>query len=167
MPELFARLYVPIAGIESLNDQYLPPSMAMSSEPPDSVLDMLAYLPSLHLSLLIVAARLDAIYNATIFTFSIVYNHYSELVSRARLEASAAGSIAQASKIWDKEIAAEAWEELIEWEIIVPAPLGKGSTEGLETMMWRCDVVLEEIVDAVGGTDGGMSDMMVRWCKEV
>jgi Origin recognition complex (ORC) subunit 4 C-terminus len=126
---------------------------------------MLPHLPPLHLSLLISAARLDAIHNAAVVTFSLVYTHYVDLVSRARLQTSAAGSIAQATKLWNRDVAAGAWEELAEWEIVLPAA-SKG-TEGGQTKMWRCDVVLEEIVGAVGGANAGMSGVMIRWCKEV
>ncbi len=134
-------------------------------QPPDSVLTMLPYLPTLHLSLLISAARLDAIYNAAVVTFSLVYNHYVDLVSRARLQSSAAGSIAQATKLWNRDVAVGAWEELAEWEMVLPAT-GRG-IEGAQTKMWRCDVVLEEIIGAVGGAVAGMNDVMIRWCKEI
>jgi Origin recognition complex (ORC) subunit 4 C-terminus len=62
-------------------------------------------------------------------------------------------------------VAAEAWEELAEWEIILPAA-GKG-IEREQSKMWKCDVVLEEIIEAVGGTEAGMSEVMIRWCKEI
>lgn len=126
---------------------------------------MLPHLPPLHLSLLISAARLDAIHNVTVVTFALVYSHYIDLVSRARLQASAAGSIAQATKLWNQDVAAAAWEDLADWEIILPAA-GRG-IEGGQTKMWRCDVVLEEIIGAVGGADAGMTDAMIRWCKEI
>lgn len=139
--------------------------MPSYSLPPDTVLNMLPHLPTLHISLLISAARLDAIHNVTAVTFALVYSHYVDLVSRARLQASAAGSIAQATKLWNHEIAAAAWEELAAWEIILPAA-GKGIGQE-HSKMWRCDVVLEEIIEAVGGVDAGMSDVMIRWCKEI
>lgn len=126
---------------------------------------MLPHFPPLHLSLLISAARLDAIHNASVVTFSLVYSHYADLVSRSRLQASAAGSIAQATKLWNSDVAAAAWENLAAWEVILPAA-GK-VVEREQSKMWRCDVVLEEIVDAVGGLDAGMSEVMIRWCKEV
>lgn len=126
---------------------------------------MLPHLPTLHLCLVIAAARLDAIHNATVVTFSLVYDHYVDLVSRARLQASSAGSIAQATKLWNRDVAARAWEELAEWEIILAAA-GKGSESG-PNRMWRCDVVLEEIIGAGGGGAAGMNSVMIRWCKEI
>lgn len=126
---------------------------------------MLPSIPALHLSLLISAARLDAIYNAAVVTFALVYSHYVDLVSRARLQASAAGSIAQATKLWNRDVAAAAWEDLAEWEIVLPAA-NKGIGQE-QTRIWRCDVALEEIIDAVGGADAGMGNVMIRWCKEI
>jgi origin recognition complex subunit 4 len=165
IPDLFSSLYIEVAAITSLDQTSLRPTVVSHLPPPDNVLNMLPRLPALHLSLLISAARLDAVHNATVVTFALVYSHYVDLVSRARLQASAAGSIAQATKLWNHDVAAAAWEELAEWEIILPAG-GKG-TEREQSKMWRCDVVLEEIIGAVGGADAGMSDVMIRWCKEV
>jgi origin recognition complex subunit 4 len=165
IPDLFSSLYIDVATITSLEQTSLRPAVVSHLLPPDNVLSLLPHLPPLHLSLLISAARLDAIHNATVATFALVYSHYVDLVSRARLQASAAGSIAQATKLWNDDVAAAAWEELAEWEIILPAG-GKG-TEREQSKMWRCDVVLEEILGAVGGADAGMSDVMIRWCKEV
>ncbi len=154
-----------MATINGLDQAAVRPAPLSYLQPPDSVLNMLPHFPPLHLSLLISTARLDAIHNASVVTFALVYSHYVDLVSRARLQASAAGSIAQATKLWNHDVAAAAWEELAEWEIILPAA-GKG-TEQEQAKMWRCDVVLEEIIEAVGGADAGMSDVMIRWCKEI
>ncbi|ERF76682.1 hypothetical protein EPUS_02221 [Endocarpon pusillum Z07020] len=165
IPDLFSSLYVDVATIISLDQINLRPAMLSDLSAPDTVLDMLPSIPDLHLSLLISAARLDAIYNAAVVTFALVYSHYVDLVSRARLQASAAGSIAQATKLWNRDVAAAAWEDLAQWEIVLPAA-NKGIGQE-QTRMWRCDVVLEEIVDAVGGAEAGMSDVVIRWCKEI
>jgi origin recognition complex subunit 4 len=173
IPELFSNLYIDIATVDSLDHQisFSNAATSISSDlrPPDSLLHVIPHLPNLHLCLLISTARLDAIHNATVTTFSIVYNHYVSLISRARMQASAAGSIAQATKIWDRDVAAAAWEDLADWEIILPANnTNRSDAEGLRTRTWRCDVALEEIVAAADGAGGsGMSDLMVRWCKEV
>ena len=165
IPDLFSSLYIDVATINALDQTSLGPPAVSHLLPPDTVLHMLPRLPALQLSLLISAARLDAIHNATVVTFELVYGHYVDLVSRARLQTSAAGSAAQATKLWNHDVAAAAWEDLAEWEIILPAA-GKNIEREL-SKMWRCDVVLEEITEAVGGTDAGMSDVMIRWCKEV
>lgn len=163
--DIFSRLYIDIASIASLEDSSSSGALLPYLQPPDSVLNILPYIPTLHLSLLISAARLDAIHNAAVVTFSLVYKHYVDLVSRARLQTSAAGSIAQATKLWNRDVAAGAWEELAEWDIVLPAN-GRG-IEGAPTTMWRCDVVLEEIIGAVEGAAVGMSDVMIKWCKEI
>jgi Origin recognition complex (ORC) subunit 4 C-terminus len=165
IPDLFSSLYIEITTINSLVRTTLSRAIPSYLQPPDSVLNMLPHLPLLHLSLVISAARLDAIHNATVVTFSLVYNHYAELVSRARLQASAAGSIAHSTKLWNRDIAAGAWEDLAEWEIILPTS-GKG-VEGGQTKLWRCDIVLEEITGAVGGGDAVMNEVLMRWCKEI
>ena len=71
------------------------------------LLQLLPSLPPLHLYLLISAARLDAIHNASVVNFNLVYHHYVELASRSRLQSSASGALAQGgvTKIWGKEIA--------------------------------------------------------------
>jgi origin recognition complex subunit 4 len=168
IPSLFSSLYMDVATIRTLDQTSLPAAVPPSILPPDSILDVLPQLPNLHISLLISAARLDAIHNAAVITFALVYSHYVELVSRARLQASAAGSIAQGMKLWNQGVAAAAWEDLAEWELILPAAAKAGGGGGqAHAKLWRCDVVLEEIVEAVGGADAGMSEVMIKWCKEV
>jgi origin recognition complex subunit 4 len=138
--------------------------------PPDSPLHLLPCLPPLHLYLLISAARLDAIHNTSIINFNLVYHHYVELASRSRLQSSASGALAQGgvTKIWGKEIAKGAWEELAEWEIFVPAALGKGKGEdAADTRMWRVDVTLEEVAACAGDVGAGVSEVLLKWCKEV
>lgn len=72
------------------------------------------------------------------------------------------------TKIWGKEIAKGAWEELGDWEVLVPAALGKGnSDDAAETKMWRIDFTLEEIAACVGDVKAGVSDVLAKWCKEV
>jgi origin recognition complex subunit 4 len=138
--------------------------------PPDSPLHLLPCLPPLHLYLLISAVRLDAIHNTSIINFNLVYHHYVELASRSRLQSSASGALAQGgvTKIWGKEIAKGAWEELAEWEILVPAALGKGKGEdAAETKMWRVDVTLEEVAACAGDVGAGVSEVLLKWCTEV
>jgi origin recognition complex subunit 4 len=137
---------------------------------PDSLLQLLPSISPLHLYLLISAARLDAIHNASVVNFNLVYHHYVELASRFRLQASASGALAQGgiTKIWGKEIAKGAWEELGDWEILVPAALGKGKgDDGPETRMWRVDITLEEVAACINGAGQGVSEVATRWCKEV
>jgi origin recognition complex subunit 4 len=147
----------------------LPTSLAPLA-PPDSPLQLLPSLPPLHLYLLISAARLDAIHNATVVNFNVVYHHYLELAYRLRLQSSASGALAQGgvTKIWGNEIAKRAWEELGDWAILLPAALGKGKGDDApETKMWRVDVTLEEIAECVGDIGSGVSEVLAKWCKEV
>jgi origin recognition complex subunit 4 len=72
------------------------------------------------------------------------------------------------TKIWGKEIAKGAWEELGDWEILVPAALGKGKGDDApETKMWRVDVTLEEVAACVGDVGQGVTEVLAKWCKEV
>lgn len=71
------------------------------------------------------------------------------------------------TKIWGKEIAKGAWEELGNWEILVPAALGRGKGDDApETKMWKVDVTLEEIAACVGDGALGVSEVLAKWCKE-
>jgi origin recognition complex subunit 4 len=170
IPAAFSSLYIPVASITSID----PPSQETSPfaplTQPDSVLPLLPSLPPLHLYLLISAARLDAIHNVSVVNFNLVYHHYVELASRSRLQSSASGALAQGgvTKIWGKEIAKAAWEELGDWEILMPAALGKGKGDDApKTKMWRVDVTLEEVAACVSGVGQGVSEVATRWCKEV
>ena len=167
---VFSSLYIPIASITSLDHSTNSPAPFAPLTPPDSLLQLLPSLPPLHLYLLVSAARLDAIHNASVVNFNLVYDHYVELASRARLQSSASGALAQGgvTKIWGKEIAKGAWEELGDWEVLVPAALGKGrGDDAPETKMWRVDVTLEEVAACIGDVGAGVSNVLVKWCKEV
>ena len=170
IPELFSSLYIPIASITSLGDTSYIPSSAALLRLPDDPLHVLPSLPHLHLSLLIAAARLDAIQNAPVVNFNLVYHHYVDLSSRLRLQSSASGAMAQGglTKIWGRTVAKGAWEELGEWEIIVPAGAGKvKGDDALETRMGRVDVTLEEIGSSLAGLGSGAGEALARWCKEI
>lgn len=73
------------------------------------------------------------------------------------------------TKIWGVEAAGAAWEELSEWEILVPAGLGKGKggDDAPEIRMWKVDVTLEEVGACLVDGGGRMSDVLTKWCKEV
>ncbi len=70
-------------------------------------------------------------------------------------------------KVWGREVAKGAWEELGEWEILVPSWLGKRGDEGVETRMWRVDVSLEEVGASLESVGKGVGDVLGKWCKEV
>ena len=169
IPAVFSSLYIPVASITSLVHPSRVPISLAPLTPPDSPIHLLSSLSPLHLCLLISAARLDAIHNASIVNFNLVYQTYVELASRSRLQSSASGAFAQGgvTKIWGKEIAKGAWEELGNWEILVPAAPGRGKGDDApETKMWKVDVTLEEIAACVGDGALGVSEVLAKWCKE-
>lgn len=121
--------------------------------PPDSKLSILESLSSLQLALLICAARLTNIYNSEIVSFALAYEEYKNLASKAKIQASASGAMAQGagSRVWGKSMAKGAWEGLVECGLILED--GRGG---------RVDVGMEEI--GVCGVDLGS---WARWCREI
>lgn len=89
-------------------------------------------------------------------TFSLVYDEYKTLASKARIQASAAGAIAAGGgvgRVWSQEVARGAWEGLEDCELVVK----EGGEKG------RCDVGLEEI----GESGVELGGVMGRWCREI
>lgn len=130
---------------------------AQSVEPADSKLSLLPSLSTLQLALLICAARLNAIYSTEIISFILAYEEYKGIASKARLQASAAGAIAQGAgaRIWSKDVARGAWETLIRYGLIMEdGRVASGSG--------RVDVGLEEI-----GSSRADLGSWARWCKEI
>ena len=124
--------------------------------PLDSKLTLLPTLSTLQLALLICAARLTAIHNADTVPFVQAYEEYKVLASKAKLQASASGALAQGagSRISGKAVARGAWEGLVRCGLLVE---DGGSGE-------RVDVGLEEIGMCGGGLDLGSWG---RWCREI
>lgn len=121
--------------------------------PPDSKLSILESLSSLQLALLICAARLTNIYNSEVISFALAYEEYKNLASKAKLQASASGALAQGagSRVWSKGVAKGAWEGLVECGLILED--GRGG---------RVDVGMEEI-----GGCGVELGSWGRWCREI
>lgn len=140
---------------------------------PDSKLTLLPQLPSLALTLLICAARLDLILSAEVCNFSMAYEEYTSLIARAKItnsvsshttSRSGAGDGGLGGRVWSRAFAKEAWSLLVDLELLVPAIGGTGTRRMIgETEMVRCDVALEEIPDAVPELERGL----VKWCKEI
>lgn len=120
---------------------------------PDSKLSILDSLSSLQLALLICAARLTNIYNSEVISFALAYEEYKNLASKAKLQASASGALAQGagSRVWGKNVAKGAWEGLVECGLILED--GRGG---------RVDVAMEEI-----GGSGVELGSWGRWCREI
>jgi len=140
---------------------------------------MLADVPTLHLSLLVAAARLDTIHNLAALNFNLVYSHYAELVTRSKTQRSASGLMVTGGglRMWSKETARHAWEDLGHWEVIVPVtglgvgPGEDGASENADSRMWRVDVSLDEVAWAVkeklGSVGVGVGEQLGKWCREI
>jgi origin recognition complex subunit 4 len=120
---------------------------------PDSKISLLPSFGTLPLALLICAARLTNIYNTETISFALSYEEYKTLASKAKLQASASGAIAQ-SRVWGKEVAKRAWEEVVESGMIIED--GRAGGTG------KVDIGLEEI--GMSGVDLGSWG---KWCREI
>lgn len=131
-------------------------SLSSTLQPPDSKLSLLPSLSTLQLALLICSARLTNIFNTEIISFALAYEEYRTLASKAKLQASASGALAQGAgtRVWGKEIAKAAWQELVEVGLVIED--GRAGGTG------RVDVGLEEI-----GMCGVELGMWGRWCREI
>lgn len=191
IPDLLAELYIPIAtlslsSLSSEGNKHAEESWLTSSPP--SLLTLLPHLPIIHLSLLIAAARLEAIYDAPVLNFTLAHRQYTDLLARAKLQRSSAASFTKGGALtgtglrsWSKDTARAAWEELVQWEFLVPASGVVGAAagkmaddapggDGVATRMVRVDVTLDEVAWAVKekfGAVGTLGEMLVKWCKEV
>ena len=125
-----------------------------SLAPPDSNLNLLHSLSTLHLALLICAARLTNIHATDVVPFAQAYEEYKVLASKQKLQASASGALAQGagSRVWSKEVAKSAWEDLITFGLVI-----EDGNRGV-----RVDVGLEEI-----GMAGVELGSWGRWCREI
>ena len=133
--------------------------------PPDSKLHILPSLSELELSLLIAATRLDVILNTDICNFNMVYEEYTALANRLKLQTSASGAtaIGGGARLWGKEVAAGAWEALEDLELIISVTGKAGGDAGRGGRLFKVDVALEEIPRS--GVE--MSGVMGRWCREI
>lgn len=147
---------------------FLAASTALAS--PDNILSEICALPHLQLALLICAARFDAIYTSSTSSldsiavnFDSVYTEYVRLSSDARIASSVSGSLVASgtSRIWGRDAAEVAWEELIQRDLLVEAS-GKGKEKCV-----RVEVTLEEILPAVEMAGGRIAEDVRKWCKDI
>ncbi|MCJ1331362.1 hypothetical protein MMC10_008052 [Thelotrema lepadinum] len=160
---------LPIASLSPTNLPTPASFLANTLRPPDSKLSLLPSLSELELALLISAARLDIVLDTDTCNFNMAYDEYVSLAQRARVQASASGSIALGGshgggRVWGREVAMGAWESLEEVGLLMAvggghADMGKGAR------LVRADVSLEEIRDSHGLE--GLKGAMGRWCKEI
>ncbi|EXJ90556.1 hypothetical protein A1O1_03659 [Capronia coronata CBS 617.96] len=202
IPDVLAALYIPIAMLTvseseepQVSDQqtsnipvpgFIKDISSLSS--PTSLLELLPHLPTLHLTLLICAARLETIHELSALNFALVHSHYAELLARSRMHRSVLSSLTKggavtgaAHRSWGKDTVRAAWEELIQWELLVPlsglsggVPGGRLGDEGLggdgvAARMFRVDVTLDEVAWAVKEKLGnvGIGEVLEKWCKEM
>ncbi len=156
--------------ISLLSPTHIPTGLDFATQtlsPPDSKLHLLPGLSDLELSLLIAAARLDIILDTDLCNFTMAYDEYQRIASRVKAQSSAAGqtAVGGGARVWGREVASGAWERLAELELILPATggSGKGEMGRANGRMWRVDVGLEEIGPSVGGISG----VMLKWCREI
>ena len=162
IPEFHTSMLIPIAtlSIETSTPgsdilAHLTDILSTSSlAAPDSNLTLLHSLSTLHLALLICAARITNIHATDVVPFAQAYEEYKVLASKQKLQASASGALAQGagSRLWSKGVAKGAWEDLIAFGLVI-----EDGSRGV-----RVDVGLEEI-----GMSGVELGSWGRWCREI
>ena len=143
---------------------------------PPSLLTLLPTLPTLQLSLLTTAARLETIYSLPQINFTATHTHLTSLITSTKLRLSNAhtgvAGAAATLRSWNKDTGVSAWEDLVRWGLLVPVVKGKGDGEGgegCETRMMRVEVALEEVGWAVKAKWEGrcVGEVIGRWCREI
>nr|KMM69226.1 LOW QUALITY PROTEIN: origin recognition complex subunit 4 [Coccidioides posadasii RMSCC 3488] len=159
-----------ISSAKSFTTDVLCPDPAPFPFPSDSTASTSTV--SLPLSLLLAATRLTAIHDPSLsftqtqisapltLTFPAVYAEYVRLLTSAKASASASGAAATPGRIWGKEAAREAWEKLVGWGLVMPAPGGSGIGDG---KMFRIEISFEEVVDGMGPGGAGA---LGRWWRD-
>lgn len=187
---MLAALHIPVATlcVDSVDSEpHNTINWRVDLSSPPTVLAMLPHIPSLHLSLLVAAARLETIHDLSTLNFALVHDHHVELLARSKSQGSTLSYLTKGGAItgagmrsWSKATARAAWEELAQWELIVPVSgfggQGGGKTvedglggEGIGTTMFRIDVTLEELAWAAKTKSETVasSEMLAKWCTEV
>ncbi|KAG9230465.1 origin recognition complex subunit 4 C-terminus-domain-containing protein [Amylocarpus encephaloides] len=170
VPAFLNSCIMPIASLSSKNFPLTGKSFAASASllaPPDSKLHMLQGLAEVELALLIAAARLDIIHDTDTCNFAMVYDEYSSLTSRHKVQTSSSGvtALGPSAKIWGRDVALGAWERLADCSLLVHANIGGGGGQNVGTggRMWKVDVGLDEIAGSVYGLSG----VHAKWCREI
>ncbi|KAI1081609.1 origin recognition complex subunit 4 C-terminus-domain-containing protein [Whalleya microplaca] len=140
---------------------------AISLEPVESKLHLLAALSDLELALVISAARLDIVAHTDTVNFAMAYDEYSSQMGKQRLQSATSGMLALGggARVWGRAVAAVAWERLVSLGLLIPAGIGGRSNAahgGLEGKMWKLDVALDEIPAAVE-----LPGFLAKWCSQI
>jgi origin recognition complex subunit 4 len=163
--DLLGALIIPLSTLPSSAatvpaiQEHITAAMGPKLMSPDSKLILLSTLSTLQLALLICAARQTAIHSTEIVSFNLAYEEYKLLASKAKIQAAASGAMGAGGRLWTKDIAKDAWMDLIDVGLMMEDGYS-GRTGG--GAAGRADVSLEEI--ARSGVDLGSWG---RWCKEI
>ncbi|TQS34769.1 hypothetical protein Golomagni_04836 [Golovinomyces magnicellulatus] len=181
VPTFFNSCIIPISRLSPRNPLLLGETLiqsgiggVLSISEPDSKLHLLQGLSELELALLIAAARLDVILDTDTCNFDMAYEEYSSLSSRHKIQTSSTGLAAigaNVAKVWGRPVALDAWENLVQYELLVPVTIATGgdflgtrtSHCGVVNRKWKLDISLEEIPGSVDG----LSSVMTKWCREI
>ena len=166
-----SALTMAILPVSSMTAAALPSAEDFTANallPPDSKINLLSSLSELELSLLIASARLDVVLDTDICNFNMAYDEYTTLANKMKTQSSASGVLAVGggARVWGKDVALGAWENLEELELLVPVIGASGSgggDVGRRGKLYKVDMALEEI----GGSGIEMSAVMAKWCKEI
>lgn len=163
--DMLAALLIPLTSLPSSAtthtaiQEHIVNTLGPRLMPPDSKLTLLAGLSTLQLALLICAARQTAIHATETVSFNLAYEEYKLLASKAKIQAAASGAMGSGGRLWTKDVAKDAWMDLIDMGLMMEdgySGRGGGGAAG------RADVSLEEISQS--GIDLGS---WARWCKEI
>ncbi|PYI29354.1 hypothetical protein BP00DRAFT_375747 [Aspergillus indologenus CBS 114.80] len=125
---------------------------------------------SLPLSLLLAATRLAALYDPGLasvqqtpagplaLSFPAAYAEYVRLLTAAKTSASVSGAAVTPGRVWGRDVAREAWENLVSWGLISPVGGGSGTTDA---RMFRVEISFDEVVE-MAGTGGSLG----RWWRD-
>ncbi|KAJ5172708.1 hypothetical protein N7492_005301 [Penicillium capsulatum] len=125
---------------------------------------------SLPLALLMAATRLTALFDPAsdgvqaqglaplALSFPAAYAEYVRLLTSAKVAASVSGAAATAGRVWGRDVAREAWENLVAWGLVTPVGGGNGTADG---QMFRMEISFEEVVDMAGS-----GSSLGQWWRE-
>ncbi|KAJ5569647.1 uncharacterized protein N7459_009077 [Penicillium hispanicum] len=125
---------------------------------------------SLPLALMVAATRLAALFDPghdgvqpqslapLALSFPAAYAEYVRLLTSAKTSASVSGAAATPGRVWGRDVAREAWENLVTWGLVTPVGGGNGTAEG---QMFRVEVSFEEVIEMAGS-----SGSLGQWWRE-
>ena len=163
--DLLGALLIPLstlpasAATATAIQEHITTALSPKLVSPDSKLTLLSTLSTLQLALLICAARQTAIHSTETVSFNLAYEEYKLLASKAKIQAAASGAMGAGGRLWTKDIAKDAWIDLIDVGLMMEDGYSGRAGGGAAG---RADVSLEEI--ARSGVDLGSWG---RWCKEI